>query len=161
MHKVIAVSLVLALIAVIAATVPSGAQSPPGEGERFRLGLGDLMTAFMQPRHAKLGIAGQARNWDYLAYEQREFEETLELIQRAVPRYRGIAMSDLMQILKDPTAALGTAIKARDGAAFDAAYARLTDACNACHVATDHRMVVIQVPRTPMFPNQNFAPQPQ
>jgi hypothetical protein len=31
--------------------------------------LGDLMTAFVQPRHIKLGLAGKEQNWPYAAYE--------------------------------------------------------------------------------------------
>lgn len=163
MIRPFAVRIVLVSTVSLALACAASAQSPSSDEAQqpLRLGLGDLMTAFMQPRHAKLGIAGQARNWDYLAYEREEFEETLALIARTVPRYRGTATSDLLQVLKEPVAALGAAINARDGAAYDAAYARLTDACNACHAATDHRMIVIQAPKTSMFPDQNFAPQPR
>jgi len=133
------------------------AQTPPANPDA-RLGLGDYMTAFVQPRHAKLGLGGQARNWAYVAYEQGELDETFEMIEKAVPRYRDSAMSDLMQIAKQPMANLEAAIKARDAAKFDAAYAELTDACNACHRATEHPMIVIQVPKASMFPNQSFAP---
>ncbi|MBS0519159.1 MAG: hypothetical protein JSR90_10730 [Proteobacteria bacterium] len=163
MIRPFAVRIVLVSTVSLALACAAGAQSPSSDAGRqpLRLGLGDLMTAFMQPRHAKLGIAGQARNWDYLTYERHEFEETLTLIERTVPRYRGTAMADLLLILREPVAALGAAINARDGAAYDAAYARLTDACNACHVATDHRMIVIQTPKVSTFPNQNFAAQPR
>jgi hypothetical protein len=161
MVKAFVVQIVLVSAASAMLVAVAAAQTPPAGDARLRLGLGDLMTAFMQPRHAKLGLAGQARNWDYLGYERREFEETLELVERTVPRYRGTSMSDLLQILKEPLQALDAAIKARDGAGFDTAYARLTGACNACHVATDHKMIVIQVPKASMFPNQNFAPQPE
>jgi hypothetical protein len=135
------------------------AQTPPASGPR--LGLGDYMTAFVQPRHAKLGLGGQVRNWDYLSYEQHELEETLEKVEKAVPRYRGANMADLLGMLKQPMADLQAAIQARDGAKFDAAYAALTDSCNACHRTTEHAMVVIQVPKAAMFPDQNFAPAKQ
>jgi hypothetical protein len=115
------------------------------------------MTAFVQPRHIKLGLGRQMRNWDYATYEWSELNETFELIEKQVPRYRDMAMSDLLQIIREPMSALEVAIKARDGGQFDAAYARLTDACNACHQSTDHKMVVIQVPRATAFPDQNFA----
>ena len=77
------------------------------------------------------------------------------LIERARP-----TPALLLQLLKQPMAALDDAIKARDGARFDAAYGQLTDACNSCHVTTEHRMVVIQVPKASAFPNQDFAPRP-
>ena len=148
----------LMIVATVSTTLAftATAQTPPAS-PGAQLGLGDYMTAFVQPRHAKLGLGGQARNWEYVAYEWRELEETLELVEKAVPRYRGTAMSDLLQLTKQPMADVEAAIKARDGAKFDAAYAGLTDACNACHRTTEHSMVVIQVPKASMFPNQNFA----
>lgn len=141
------------LVAGIAAAQTAADGPPP-----FRPTLGDLMTAYVQPRHLKIGLAGQARNWDYLAYEVHELEETLEAIERQVPRYRDAAMGDLMKMIEAPLKSVESAIKARDAAAFDAAYARLTDGCNACHAATGHRMIVIQLPRSSPFPNQSFAP---
>jgi hypothetical protein len=143
--------------AMTAAAVVS-AQTPTNEPPAFRPTLGDLMTMVVQPRHLKIGVAGQARNWEYLAYEAHELEETFEAIERAFPRYRNAAMGDLLKIVEDPLKELEKAIKARDAAAFDTAYAKLTAGCNACHASTDHRPIVIQVPRASSFPNQNLAP---
>ena len=156
MIEVLFKRLLIAATVSMALALTAAAQTPPANSDA-RLGLGDYMTAFVQPRHAKLGLGGQARNWEYAAYERRELEETLELVEKAVPRYRGAAMSDLLQMTKQPMADLEGAIKARDGAKFDAAYAGLTDACNACHRITEHAMIAIQVPKASMFPNQNFA----
>jgi hypothetical protein len=150
--KIVVATVVTAVLAAAAAAQPP---APPP----FQPGLGDLMTAFVQPRHIKLGLGGQARNWEYAAYEWDELNETFQLIEKQVPRYHDIAMSDLLQMVKEPMSALQAAIKARDGGQFDAAYGRLTDGCNACHQSTDHKMVVVQVPRAAMFPDQNFAPQ--
>ena len=50
------------------------------------------------------------------------------------------------------------AVKAKDAARFDAAYARLTAACNACHQSANVGMVVIQAPKTSPFANQDFRP---
>jgi hypothetical protein len=53
---------------------------------------------------------------------------------------------------------LEAAIKAKDGARFDAAYAALTQACNACHHGTGRAMVVIQFPAaTASYPDQDFS----
>lgn len=149
---------IAAAVCALLVTMAS-AQSPAPAPPALRLGLGDYMTAFVQPRHAKLGLGGEARNWDYVAYERNELAETLEMIEQQVPRYRNVAMGDLLQMVKPPLAALDSAIKARDGARFDAAYSQLTDACNACHLTTEHRMVVVQVPQVMApFANQNFLP---
>ena len=61
--------------------------------------------------------------------------------------------------VKQPMAALDTAIKAKDAAAFIKAYAGLTAACNACHQSANHPMIVIQIPTTSPFPDQDFHPQ--
>lgn len=148
-------AIALAAVLVAGAAVGVAAQTPTTPV--FQPGLGDLMTAFVQPRHIKLGLGGQMRNWEYAAYEWSELNETFELIEKQVPRYHDGAMSDLLQIVKAPMGALETAIKARNGGQFDTAYARLTDACNSCHQGTDHKMIVIQVPRAQAFPDQNFA----
>jgi hypothetical protein len=146
----------VALVAVLASAlaVAADAQTPPP----FQLGLGDLMTVVVQPRHIKLGLGGQARNWEYATYEWGELNEALELVEAQVPRFGKTAMSDLLQMVREPMGAVQAAIKARDGGQFDAAYARLTDSCNACHQTLDHKMIVIQVPKVSMFPDQNFAP---
>jgi hypothetical protein len=44
---------------------------PPAAGATYRPGLGDLMTASVQSRHTKLGLAGAEQNWDYAAYSSR------------------------------------------------------------------------------------------
>jgi hypothetical protein len=134
------------------------AQTPPASPPPFQPGLGDLMTAFIQPRHIKLGLGGQARNWDYAAYEWGELNETFELVEKQVPKYNGTAMSDLLKVIREPMGSLDAAIKARDGSKFDAAYQALTGACNACHQTLDRKPIVIQVPDAAMFPDQSFAP---
>ena len=148
-------SLLLGVMFTIVWTAISAAQTPPA-GPRF--GLGDYMTAFVQPRHMKLGLAGHARNWDYLAYERSELDETFEMIEKQVPRYKGTSMAELLKLVDGPMEELDKAIKARDGARFDAAYARLTGGCNACHATTEHRMVVIQAPKESPFANQKLTP---
>jgi hypothetical protein len=150
---------VTAALAVIAVGVASAQTPPAAAPPPLRFGLGDLMTMLVQPRHIKVGLGGQARNWDYVAYEIHELEEAFERIERAVPRYRDVAMSDLLKLVQPSIEALETSVKARDSAKFDAAYEQLTQACNACHRSTEHAMIVIQAPRTSPFPDQNFAPQ--
>ena len=53
-------TLVVLALAVSVSTVAI-AQTPPP----YQPGMGDLMVTIVQPRHLKLGLAGQARNWDY------------------------------------------------------------------------------------------------
>jgi hypothetical protein len=122
-------------------------------------GLGELMTAFVQPRHIKLGLAGQAENWDYAAYELGELRETFEDVGNLVPKHGNLAIPPAIASTVTPAmAALDAAIKAKDPAAFTKAYAELTAGCNACHQSADHPMIVIQVPTVSVFSDQDFRP---
>ncbi len=149
----------LSLVLLSALTAMAVAQTPPANSPPLRLGLGDLMTMLVQPRHTKLGLGGQARNWDYAAYELHELEEAFERAERAWPRYRTFSITELLAVTKEPMANLDAAIKAKDGARFDAAYRELTQACNTCHHGTNRPMVVIQFPAaTAPYPDQDFTP---
>lgn len=125
----------------------------------YHPGLGDLMTAFVQPRHIKLGLAGRAGNWPYAAYELGELREAFDDIAKLVPKHGKLDIPPaIASTVTQPMADLDTAIKAKDRAAFGKAYAALTDACNACHRSGDHPMIVIQVPTASPFPDQDFRP---
>ena len=148
----------LSLVFLSALMAIAAAQTPPANPPPLRLGLGDLMTMLVQPRHTKLGLGGQARNWDYAAYELHELEESFERVERAWPRYRTFSITELLGVTKEPMAAVEAAIKAKDGVRFDAAYRELTQACNACHHGTGRPMVVIQFPAaTAPYPDQDFT----
>jgi len=125
----------------------------------YRPGLGDLMTMTVQPRHTKLGIAGQEKNWAYAAYELHELQESFDRAARAWPMYRKSNIAELLATtIKEPMDAVADAIKSADPAKFNDAYGRLTATCNACHQATERPLVVIQVPKTSPFPDQDFRP---
>ena len=133
------------------------ANPPPAA---YRPGLGDLMTMTVQPRHEKLAIAGQEKNWTYANYEAHELQEAFERAARVWPQWRQISIADMMDaVIKGPLAELQQAIKARDAARYAAAYDELTGACNACHQGAGRGFVVIQVPTGAMFPDQDFRPQ--
>jgi hypothetical protein len=116
------------------------------------LSCGDLMVSILQPRHTKLGLAGQARNWRYLAYELVEFQEAIERINRLSPW-----VAEQMEVFtSEPMAKLTTAVKAQDSTGFDQAYGQLTQACNQCHQHFGREEVAIRVPDASPFPNQDF-----
>ena len=123
----------------------------------YRPGFGDLMTMTVQPRHTKLGLAGQEKNWAYAAYELHELQESFDRAARAWPMYRTSNIAELLPAtMKEPMEAVAEAIKGADAAKFTDAYARLTATCNACHQATDRAVIVIQVPKTSPFADQDF-----
>lgn len=123
--------------------------------------FGDLMTMAVQPRHTKLGLAGEARNWTYATYELNELRNAFARIARTIPVYRTAKTAQLFTAMtQEPLAAVSTAITSRDAVKFRVAYARLTAACNACHVSLDHAAIVIRAPGRGVFPDQRFAPGP-
>ena len=122
--------------------------------------LGDLMTAFVQPRHIKLGLAGSDQNWTYAAYELDQLRETFADLAQILPKYRDLSVPDLItSTVKEPLAALDRAIRAKDGNQFTAAYGQLTASCNARHKSYDRTAIVIQPPTAAAtFPDQDFRP---
>lgn len=150
-------AIIFALAAALLLPFAAGGQGIP---PAYQPGLGDLMTMTVQARHLKVGLAGQERNWAYLAYELHELEEALERVAKLVPKWREIDIAGLIAgSTKEPIEALEEAAKARDLARFNEAYGRLTAACNACHQSAKVGMIVIQVPRgSSPFTNQDFRP---
>lgn len=144
------------LLLVSLFAIPAGAQTPP---EAYRPGLGDLMTMTVQPRHTKLALAGQARNWAYAAYELNELRESLDRVAKVRPKWRGFAVAEsVAALMTPPLGALDQAIKAADPVAFVAAYGNVTAACNQCHQSAGQPWIVIQAPGTSPFPDQDFRP---
>ena len=143
-----------ALLAMaIALPISAIAQTPPP----YQPGMGDLMVMIVQPRHLKLGLAGQARNWDYADYAHHELEESLEKVETHIPKWRDFDVVQLMAAtVKQPLEEIEKAVKARNAPAFDAAYRQLTESCNACHRSTNLPAIVIKVPDASAFPNQDF-----
>ena len=139
----------IAVVAALGAASPANAQHPAA--------LGDLMTAFVQPRHIKLGLAGSEQNWSYAAYELDQLRETLADIAEILPKYRDLSIPDLItSTVKEPLAAVNLAILAKDANQFSAAYGQLTKSCNTCHRSYDRAAIVIQLPTATAFPDQDF-----
>ena len=119
------------------------------------------MTAFVQPRHTKLGLAGAAQNWDYAAYELGELQEAFEDIGKQIVKHGSLDIAPaIASTVKPAMDEVDKAIKAKDEAVFTKAYTGLTDACNACHKSADHPMIVIKVPGSggAALPDQDFNP---
>ena len=45
-----------------------------------------LVTAFVQPRHIKLGLAGNEQDWLYAAYELDQLRETFADVAEILPK---------------------------------------------------------------------------
>ena len=121
--------------------------------------MGDMMDTLVQPRHAKLGLAGRAENWALAGYALVEIRQAFAGITKAQPRFRGLPVGELVDAaLSQPLDAVDVAIRQQDAKKFAVAYDQLTQGCNACHAAVDHPYVVIKAPDASAFPNQEFSP---
>jgi hypothetical protein len=150
---------VLLSMAAAAILVPALVLAQQNATPGYHPSLGDLMTMTVQPRHLKLGLAGQERNWVYAKYELHELEESFERVAHVWPKWRDVAIAEtILATTKEPMEAVEAAVKARDAAKFTDAYGRLTATCNACHQSSNVGMIVIQVPKSSPFANQDFRP---
>ena len=126
----------------------------------FNPQMSALMNMIIQPRHAKLGLAGQVENWPLAGYALKELRQGFVVTARAVPRWKGLPVPDLFEAaVSQPLAVLDFAIKAQEPRQFGEGYAKLTAGCNACHATTDHSFILIKPPDSAAaFPNQDFQP---
>jgi hypothetical protein len=120
--------------------------------------ISDLMIATIQPRHRRLWRAAQNGDWEFAAYELGNLKGAFKRLGEAHPTEHDISFSEIIaSVTGQPFAELGSAIKAKDGAAFVKAYAALTNECNSCHQALNHGVVVIRVPDGKSASDQDFT----
>jgi hypothetical protein len=155
----------LAALLIAAAGSAGLAQTPPpppaplSPPMPYVMGMGDMMNTLVQPRHAKLGLAGRAENWPLAGYALVQLRQAFAGIAKAVPKFRGMPVGELADAaLTAPLNAIEAAIKQQDPKKFAAAYDQLNQGCNACHIELDHPYVVIKTPDASAFPNQDFKP---
>ena len=138
---------------------PRPALAPPASAVPVVMTMGDLMNTLVQPRHLKLGLAGQAQNWPLAKYALEQLRAALANIASAKPKFAGFPVGELVDLaLTPPFNAVDAAIKQQDAQKFAAAYAQVTQGCNACHMELNHAFVVIKTPDASAFRNQDFAP---
>ena len=144
------------------APAPPAAPAPAGPAAApYAMTMGDRMNTLVQPRHAKLGLAGQAHNWPLAGYALIEIRQAFAGIAKGIPKFRGYPVAELADAaLSQPLTALQDAIKLQDPQKFTVAYGQLTAGCNACHATLFHSFVVIQPPDASAFPNQKFTTGP-
>ena len=138
---------------------PRPAAAPPPSAVPVVMTMGDLMNTLVQPRHLKLGLAGQAQNWPLAKYALEQLRAAFANIAAAKPKFAGMPVADLVDLaLTPPFSAVDAAIKQQDAQKFATAYAQVTQGCNACHMELNHAFVVIKTPDASAFANQDFAP---
>src|SRR6516165_4747015 len=105
--KRLRIVLILGLVTAVscAATsqpLPNPAQQPPPSSaptqelpKSYIPGLGEFMGR-IQTDHAKLWLAGQARNWELAGYQLTELKEVFSAVQDLVPRYQNVAVGQMI-----------------------------------------------------------------
>jgi len=134
--------------------------SPPAQElpKSYIPGLGEFMGR-IQVDHAKIWLAGEARNWDLAAYQLGELKEVLSDVQDLVPRYQNVPVGEMIDaIITETITELEGAIEKRDFNSFSVSFDKLTAACNSCHQAANRGYIAIRRPTQSTFSNQDFAP---
>src|SRR6516165_6627167 len=144
--------------------LPSPAQTVPSVPSQefpkaYVPGLGEFMGR-IEVDHAKLWLAGEARNWELADYQLTELKEVLSDVQDFVPTYQHIPVAEMIDaIIVGTVRDLEKAIAARDFNAFSASFDKLTAGCNSCHEAANKAFIAIRRPAQSNFSNQDFSPQ--
>ncbi len=160
----------VALLAIVSLTIgiaPSlrvlaDSSSPPGDAGSatgsYVPGLGEIMAA-QQMRHAKLWLAGRARNWPLASYELDELREGFDDAARFQTVHDDVPVAALIaKLTPEPLEDLSKAVASKSVAQFSRSFDKLTAACNECHRAANDGFIVITRPAASTFGNQVFSP---
>ena len=105
----------------------------------------DRLMAEVGPRVHRLHFAAGAGNWELAEYYLRSVVKQLKLCASSRPKYA----ADLERYLTEDVPAVRDALRARDPAAFEAAYRVLVDRANDYHVSTGHGYIRWVTPAAP------------
>jgi hypothetical protein len=162
----IAAALVAAAVIGAAAQTPPAATppaaTPPLRGPvssalNYVPGVGDLMHLLVQPRHAKLGLAFEEKNWPLAAYAFKELQQALGTVGKVQPKWRNLTVPEMIESMTGESMRdLDEAIQAKNAKQFAQAFEDLTSGCNSCHTALNHGFIVIKTPEASAFSNQEF-----
>lgn len=132
--SVAAVSAIVLLAAFEAGGEPAGPTPGP-----YSPGIAEIMIV-TQIRHAKLWLAGDARNWALADYEIDEIKEGLEDVVQYFPVYKDMPVGKMIEAtIMTPIEEVEKAINSRNRGKFVSAFDKLTEACNSCHQAANAR----------------------
>jgi hypothetical protein len=131
--------------------------SPPLDTISYLPSISDFMIATIQPRHVRLWVAARSGDWSFAAYELGNLKGAFDRLGRAHPVEHEIPLQEMiLSVTSQPFEDMHKAIESKDRVVFSKAYGDLTSACNACHEATNHGVVVIRVPTDSSISDQDF-----
>ncbi|MEN8162065.1 MAG: hypothetical protein ABFS41_18490 [Myxococcota bacterium] len=139
------------LVLVLAAGVAS-VRSEPAVAPELATTMGHLQ------RHThKLMLSIDAENAALAAFYLHEVHEIAEQLEALFPDHDGVPVAALAGELLEPRiAALDGALEAGDWELSRDGLAALVDGCNACHAATGHEFIRVELTTSNPF-NQSFA----
>lgn len=126
--------------------------------DELKPGLGEIM-GVIQLHHAKLYYSGVNQNWDLANYQLDEIKEGINQGIELYEHFKDVKVSlkDLSHVTDKSLAELEDSIKKKNKIQFLKGFNNLTQACNQCHRSADKGFIVIQIPKSSMFSNQEFV----
>src|SRR5262249_55893717 len=99
MRKFVLLVIAVASFAMLASSERGAAENQFGDANAqpapFNPQMAAMMSMLIQPRHAKLGLAGATDNWPLAGYMLKELRQGFVITARAVPRWKGLPVPDL------------------------------------------------------------------
>jgi len=152
-----AISGCLCLSLLTQATSARSDASPTLNTMSYLPSISDFMIATIQPRHVRLWVAARTGDWSFAAYELGNLKGAFDRLGRAHPVEHEIPLQEMISsVTSQPFEDMHKAIESKDRVAFSKAFGDLTSACNACHEATNHGVVVIRAPTDSSMSDQDF-----
>jgi len=150
-------NLLLPALVVAVVSLP-GSFSVTAQEDAIRPSLADLM-ALTQLRQFKLWYAERVRNWKLSAYELAQFQATIDRTEKLYPTASSIAEAALIKENSEPAMKdLRRAISEENNSLFESAFTRIMQSCNRCHEAAGVGFIVVRVPTSSPFSNQQIDP---
>src|SRR5882672_199630 len=123
----VALAIFFAALTIFPATGAADAESAsPSKETSYLPSISDFMIATIQPRHIRLWIAAQNRNWPFAAYELGNLKGAFDRLGRAHPVEHEIPLQEMISsVTTQPFEDLRKAIQSKDKTAFDKVYGDL------------------------------------
>ena len=121
----------------------------------YQPGIGEIMNNIIQPHHYKLWLAGSYRNWQLADYEITQLTGGFK---RVTKFHAGSTAAAAVPMIYPALENIKMKIRYKDLSGFKNAFSALTKSCNGCHKVTRFDFVVVMMPTSPAFDNQQFLP---
>jgi hypothetical protein len=119
--------------------------------EIYRPGFGEFMSG-IQAHLSKLWFAGLNENWDLARFEIDEIKESLDDIRKYETDRKE---SQLLPMINPALDSISGSVEKKDLKSFKYNFVYLTNTCNACNTAAEHKFNVVRIPESSPFINQD------